>query len=169
MRSLPAGVLRSGSLLRASSTVAQSQSHANRRNSATTASSPLNFPHTGFLCASKFRIFAVFLASARLSPSSWREVLCDLSFLNRAACETCTPVCLFSKGEVWRSGLRLRRRKLWKIFWSGRPDLNRGPPAPKDWPHKESTSYTEWHRLRLNATTYQSVAVTEGCATLNNT
>ena len=33
------------------------------------------------------------------------------------------------------------------FIWSGRADLNRGPPAPKDWSHEESTTCTEHDEL----------------------
>src|SRR6266852_702394 len=46
-------------------------------------------------------------------------------------CESRPPVWQNSTGMVWVKRAFDKLKKTREMFWSGRPDLNRGPPAPK--------------------------------------
>src|SRR5216684_7804578 len=46
-------------------------------------------------------------------------------------CESRPPVWQNSTGMIWVKGAFDKLKKIREMFWSGRPDLNRGPPAPK--------------------------------------
>src|SRR5277367_1999214 len=50
---------------------------------------------------------------------------------NQTTCELRTPVCRNSTAKCGVKNIFYKLKKIRKILWSGRPDSNRGPPAPK--------------------------------------